>query len=97
MKAEYRNIIKLNKMTERSSLLRELNNEYVFEVAKNANKHMVKDAVEALFGVKVSSVNTMLMPGKTKRQGRNEGKTSTWKKAIVRLQKGDVISMFDNI
>ena len=97
MKAEYRNILKINKMTERSSLLRELNNEYVFEVDKAANKHMIKDAVEALFKVKVISVNTMIMAGKTKRMGRNEGKTSTWKKAIVKLKEGEVISMFDNV
>ena len=97
MKAEYRNILKINKMTERSSLLRERNNEYVFEVDKAANKHMIKDAVEAMFKVKVVSVNTLVMPGKTKRMGRNEGKTSTWKKAIVKLKAGEVISMFDNV
>ena len=97
MKAEYRHILKINMMTERSSLLRERNNEYVFEVDKNANKYLIKDAVESLFKVKVVSVNTIIMPGKTKRMGRNEGKTSTWKKAIVRLKKGEVISMFDNV
>lgn len=97
MKAEYRNIIKLNKITERSSLLRELNNEYVFEVDKAANKLMIKSAVEDLFKVKVVDVRTLIMPGKIRRMGRNEGKTSTWKKAIVRLKKGESITMFDNL
>jgi len=97
MKPEFRKIVKLNKMTERSSLLRELNNEYVFEVDKSANKHTIKHAIQDLFKVKVVSVRTMVMPGKIRRMGRNEGKTSTWKKAIVRLQPGEVISMFDNV
>ncbi|HDY75051.1 MAG TPA: 50S ribosomal protein L23 [Candidatus Marinimicrobia bacterium] len=97
MKVEYRNIIKLNKITERSSLLRELNNEYVFEVDKAANKLMIKSAVEDLFKVKVVDVRTLIMPGKIRRMGRNEGKTSTWKKAIVRLKKGESITMFDNL
>ncbi len=83
--------------TERSTFLRETNNEYVFEVAKKANKHIIKGAVESLFKVKVDDVRTAVMPGKTRRMGRNEGKTSTWKKAIVRLKKGEVISMFENI
>lgn len=97
MKAEYRNLIKLNKVTERSALLREKNNEYVFEVEKSANKLMIKAAVENLFKVKVTDVRTLVMPGKTRRMGRNEGKTSTWKKAIVRIKKGESITMFDNV
>ncbi|HDL01129.1 MAG TPA: 50S ribosomal protein L23, partial [candidate division Zixibacteria bacterium] len=42
-------------------------------------------------------VRTLIMPGKIRRMGRNEGKTSTWKKAIVRLKKGESITMFDNL
>ena len=96
MKADYRKIIKIHKNTERSNRLREMNNEYVFEVEKKANKHTIKSAVEELFKVKVERVRTMIMPGKIRRMGRNEGKTSTWKKAIVKLKAGEVISMFDN-
>jgi large subunit ribosomal protein L23 len=84
-------------MTERASKLRELNNEYVFEVDKKANKQMIKQAAEKLFKVKVEDVRTMIVPGKTRRMGRYEGKTATWKKAIVRLKKGEVISMFENV
>jgi len=97
MKPEYRTMIKLNKVTERASKLRELNNEYVFEVVKSINKLTIKAAVEDLFKVKVESVRTMIVPGKTRRMGRNEGKTSTWKKAIVRLKQGESITMFDNL
>lgn len=58
---------------------------YTFIVAKNSNKTQIKQAVEKIFGVKVEKVNTMNYAGKTKRMGRNEGKTSSFKKAIVTL------------
>ncbi|MCD8286442.1 MAG: 50S ribosomal protein L23 [Clostridia bacterium] len=58
---------------------------YTFVVAKNANKTQIKMAVEKLFGVEVKSVNTMNYQGKYKRQGRSEGYTSSYKKAIVQL------------
>jgi len=59
---------------------------YVFEVARDAGKIEIKKAVEEVFGVKVMKVNTLIMKGKPKRQGRNPaGKTAAWKKAVVRL------------
>ena len=97
MKPEYRKMIKLHKITERASKLRELNNEYVFEVSKDINKLTIKSAVEDLFKVKVDSVRTMIVAGKIRRMGRNQGKTPTRKKAIVRLKKGESITMFDNL
>ena len=97
MRKDPRQIIKSHLTTERTSRLRELNNEYVFEVDKQANKHAIKQAAETLFKVKVEEVRTMIVPGKVRRIGRNEGKTSTWKKAVVRLKKGEVISMFENV
>lgn len=97
MKTDPSQIIKSHMTTERSTRLREMNNEYVFEVDRKANKHAIKQAAETLFKVKVEEVRTMIVPGKTRRMGRNEGKTSTWKKAIVRLKKGEVISMFENV
>ena len=90
-------IIKSHVVTERSTAHKEAYNEYVFKVDKRANKHVIKEAIEAAFDVKVDRVRTMVMPGKTKRMGRNEGKTPTWKKAIVRLKEKQVISMFDNM
>lgn len=96
MRTDPRHIIKTHISTERSTRLREENNEYVFEVSKAANKYVIKQAVEEAFKVKVAMVRTMIMPGKLKRMGRNEGKTPTWKKAVVRLKEGEVISVFEN-
>ncbi len=58
---------------------------YTFKVAKTANKIEIAKAVETLFGVKVVKVNTMNCKGALKRQGRSEGYTPDWKKAIVTL------------
>ena len=58
---------------------------YTFEVAKNATKIDIARAVETLFGVKVSKVNTLHVRGHMRRQGKNEGYTPSWKKAIVSL------------
>ena len=71
-------------ITERSTDLQELN-KYVFEVDKRANKTEIKQAVEAIFGVKVAKVNTAIMPRKPKNYGRYSGYTKEWKKAIVTL------------
>ncbi|MBW7572580.1 50S ribosomal protein L23 [Caproiciproducens faecalis] len=58
---------------------------YTFEVAKDATKIDIARAVETLFGVKVSKVNTLHVRGQFRRQGKNEGYTSSWKKAYVTL------------
>ena len=58
---------------------------YTFEVPVTANKVEIKKAVEEVFGVKVSAVNTMNITGKMKRMGRYEGRRPSWKKAIVTL------------
>ncbi|MGX8702646.1 50S ribosomal protein L23 [Caproiciproducens sp.] len=58
---------------------------YAFEVAKDATKIDIARAVETLFGVKVSKVNTLHVRGQFRRQGRNEGYTPSWKKAYVTL------------
>lgn len=60
-------------------------NKYTFEVATNANKIEIKEAVETIFDVKVEKVATMNMNGKVKRMGRFEGRRKNWKKAIVKL------------
>ncbi len=58
---------------------------YTFEVAKNANKIQIAKAVESIFGVKVLKVNTIIVKGKKKRVGVHQGRTSDWKKAIVKI------------
>jgi large subunit ribosomal protein L23 len=90
-------IIKSHIVTERTTLLKQTLSEYVFEVDKRANKHAIKEAIERVFNVKVDLVRTMIVPGKMKRQGRFEGKSPTWKKAVVRLKEKQVIGMFENM
>lgn len=79
-----RDIIKRPVITERTSDLMAMK-KYVFEVDIRANKTEIKQAVEAIFKVKVVSVNTLRMPAKPKRYGRYSGFRSEWKKAIVAL------------
>ena len=74
------------------------NKKYVFEVAVDANKIEIKEAVEKAFGVKVEKVNTVNVRGKLKRQGRTQGYTSKRKKAIVQLTKDSkAIEIFENL
>jgi large subunit ribosomal protein L23 len=82
-------------ITEKSSLLKESANQYVFEVQRHANKIEIKKAVEKLFKVKVLSVAVSNMEGKKKRLGRFTGKKSDWKKAIVKLSAKDKITIFE--
>ena len=82
-------------MTEKATELRAQSNQVVFEVALRANKIQIRNAVEELFEVKVTSVNTLVQRGKTKRSGRRELKRPNWKKAIVTLTPGDDIQFFD--
>lgn len=79
-----RDIIKRPVITERTSeYMSEM--KYAFEVDIRANKTEIKKAVEAIFNVKVTNVNTMRVPGKLKRYGKYSGYTPEWKKAIVKL------------
>jgi large subunit ribosomal protein L23 len=79
-----RDIIKRPIITERTSDLMAAK-KYVFEVDMRANKTEIKLAIEQIFKVKVTNVNTLRMPAKPKRYGRHSGYTSEWKKAIVSL------------
>jgi large subunit ribosomal protein L23 len=68
---------------------------YVFKVADNANKVEIAKAVEQLFDVKVTAVNTMKYQGKKKRlRGMKMGKRADWKKAIVTLAEGNLIDIY---
>ncbi len=71
---------------------------YTFKVAKNANKIEIAKAVEELFDVKVAKVNTLSVRGKLRRQGRFEGYTASWKKAVVTLtEDSKTIEFFDGM
>ena len=67
---------------------------YAFEVAKDANKIEIKKAIEEIFGVHVTRVNTLNVKPKTKRVRYIAGKTRTWKKAIVTVAEGETIEIF---
>ncbi len=89
-------IVKPIILTEKANVLREKNNQVIFEVARTANKVEIKTAVQKLFKVTVLSVNTMVMRGKDRRMGRGYAKTQNWKKAIVTLKAGDSIDFFSD-
>lgn len=80
-------------LTERSVLLKDKENRYSFEVAKNANKTDVRQAIEKSFKVKVKKVRTSIVNGKVRRMGRFEGQRPDWKKAIVTLAPGQKINV----
>ncbi|MGD0236156.1 MAG: 50S ribosomal protein L23 [Syntrophorhabdales bacterium] len=82
-------------VTEKSSLAKETGNQYVFEVARDANKIEIAKAVERLFKVKVLAVRVMNMEGKKRRLGKHSGKRSDWRKAIVKIGPKDKISFFE--
>lgn len=71
---------------------------YTFKVAKDTNKIEIAKAVEKLFGVEVEKVNTLNVRGKLRRQGRFEGYTASWKKAVVTLtENSKTIDFFDGM
>ncbi|AUM12062.1 50S ribosomal protein L23 [Ketobacter alkanivorans] len=75
-------------ISEKATVVSDKHNQIVFKVAKDATKAEIKAAVEQLWEVKVKSVRTLVMKGKTKRFGRGMGKRADWKKAYVSLQDG---------
>ena len=85
-------VIRTPAITEKSTLVSE-NNQVVFNVAKDASKPEIKAAVEALFGVKVKAVNTLVRKGKTKRFRTTLGKQQDVKKAVVTLVEGQSIDV----
>ena len=68
-----------------SSMMQASDRKYTFEVEPKTNKTEIKIALEKIFGVTVANVNTAIVKGKPKRQGRFVGKTRSWKKAVVTL------------
>ena len=90
----YYKILRRPRVTEKGLKMAERNRAYPFEVDNNANKIEIRQAVEAIFDVKVEAVRTMNMLGKYKRTGRSYGRTPNWKKAIVVLKEGHAIEDF---
>ena len=97
MNTNPRDLIRHYLTTEKNTALKEASNVYVFEVARHANKHQIKSAVEQIFGVHVVGVNMSVAPHKPKRLGRFAGRRSGFKKAFVALKQGDQIQVFENV
>ena len=89
------NLLQSPLLTEKSSEVRFKHNQYVFKVARSANKQEIKKAVESTFNVLVESVNTSSYQGKLKRVRQDYGRRPAWKKAFVCLKKGDTITEFE--
>lgn len=91
-------VIRRPVITEKTAQLVENENKYVFEVASNANKIQIKEAVEEIFELEgqVVKVNTMVMPAKRGRRGRNWYiRSRQWKKAVVTVAEGVSIELFN--
>ena len=91
-KAEHYDVIRKPVITEKATLASE-NGAVVFEVARDSNKPQIKESVEALFGVKVKAINTVITKGKTKRFRGIKGTRKDVKKAYVTLQDGNSIDV----
>ena len=83
-------------LSEKATALRD-ENKYVFKVNLAANKTQIKEAVRKLFNVKVADCTVMNVGGKNKRVRYRAGKTSNWKKAIVKLEPGETIKVFEGV
>ena len=103
-------IVKRPLLTEKGTKLKEqggapfgtfteetLKPQVLFEVALDANKIEIKRAVQTLFHVKVREVRTMTLPGKIKRMGRYAGARPDWKRAVVTLEAGQTIALFEEV
>ena len=84
-------------ISEKSYNLIESEGQYTFQVDRRANKNQVRRAIEEAFDVRVEKVNTTNVKSKPKRQGLTRGRTSTWKKAVVKLAEGERIELFEGV
>ena len=92
--AHITDVLKKPVLTEKSMTLQAEETKYPFDVDVNANKIEIRQAVEAMFDVKVESVNVINVRPKSKRVGKYEGKTNRRRKAIVKLAEGSEIGYF---
>ncbi len=90
-------IIRQPLITEKTNIQKEKDNQLTFEVDRKANRIEIRRAIERIFNVKVASVRTIQVKGKTKRRGRTVGKRRDWKKAIVTLRPGERIEFFEGV
>jgi large subunit ribosomal protein L23 len=88
-------VLKRPIVTEKTTAMRELAGDYVFEVDSAANKIEIRHAVEKLFNVRVKDVRTAIVRGKFRRTRKGLGRKPNWKKAVVTLHAGEVIELFE--
>ena len=84
-------------LTEKGTRLKEQGNQYLFRVAKTANKVEIRQAIEQIFKVTVLEVRTTRVRGKVKRMGRFQGRRPDWKKAVATLKEGDSIELYEGV
>ncbi len=89
----YYGLIEKPLVTEKSTVLQDIRNQYAFRVRKHANKSEIKKAIETLFEVRVDKVRTLRMPGKFRRRFGRPARTMGWKKALVTLHEGQRIEI----
>ena len=89
----YYGLIQKPLVTEKSTVLQDIRNQFTFRVHPKANKSQIRKAVETLFEVKVEKVRIMNMPGKLKRFMGRPGRSPGWKKALVTLRDGEKIDI----
>ncbi|MBN2569059.1 MAG: 50S ribosomal protein L23 [Deltaproteobacteria bacterium] len=90
-------VLKRPLITEKSTSVRDEENQYLFEVDRRATKIEIRNAIEKIFKVRVLDVRTMNMTGKKKRMGRITGERNDWKKAIVKLPPGSSIEIYEGV
>lgn len=91
-------VIRRPVLTEKNTRLMEEENQYTFEVARDANKIQIREAVELAFpNVHVVQIRTSIVPSRPRRRGRTMGSSKPWKKAVVTLRPGDRIDIFEGI
>ncbi|MBW2559346.1 MAG: 50S ribosomal protein L23 [Deltaproteobacteria bacterium] len=90
-------VIKKPLVTEKSTIAREEDNKYLFEVDRGATKIDIRNAVEKIFKVSVVDVHTINISGKKKRVGRVIGRRRNWKKAVITLAPGSSIEVHEGV
>lgn len=94
------NVLKKPILTEKAAKMQD-DGVYTFEVDRDANKYQIKQAVESMYNVQVASVRTIVMPGKPKtrytKSGILSGQTKPFKKALVQLDEGEFIDLYEGL
>ncbi len=90
-------VIKKPLVTEKSTIARDEENKYFFEVDRKATKIDIRNAVEKIFKVKVVDIHTINVAGKKKRMGKITGRKRNWKKAVITLAPGGSIEVYEGV